>query len=106
MRGLAIVVAMNASVRKTSTTAILSLVFGLLSWLVVPLLGSIAAIICGHLARGEIRRAAGQIEGDGMAIAGLVLGYLQLALILLAIVAVMLFFGGLAAFLAFAAAHG
>ncbi|MBI2396245.1 MAG: DUF4190 domain-containing protein [Xanthomonadales bacterium] len=97
---------MNASARPTSTTAILSLVFGLLAWLMVPLLGSIAAIVCGHLARGEIRRAGGQLEGDGMAIAGLVLGYLQMALVLFALVAVMLFFGGLAAFLAVLAAHG
>lgn len=97
---------MNAPARPTSTAAILSLVFGLLAWLMVPLLGSIAAIVCGHLARGEIRRADGQIEGDGMAIAGLVLGYLQMALVLFALVAVMLFFGGLAAFLAVLAAHG
>ena len=50
--------------------------------------------VCGHLARGEIRRSQGQIEGDGLAVVGLVLGYVQLAfgfiLLLFAIAAVVL----------------
>lgn len=87
------------SPRQTSTTAILSLVFGLLSWLLLPFIGAIGAIICGHLARGEIRRSNGQIDGDGLAIAGLVLGYLQFALTLLFIIGMLVLFGGLAAFL-------
>ena len=76
---------MNQPVR-TSGTAITSLVFGILSWVVVPFIGALVAVICGHIARGEIRRMpAGTIEGDGMAIAGLILGYAQLALCLLGI---------------------
>ena len=66
---------------RTSTLAIVSLISGIASWLPLPLLGAIVAVVCGHLARGEIRRApAGTIEGDGMAIAGLILGYAHLAL--------------------------
>lgn len=85
--------------RQTSTLAILSLVFGILSWIMLPFIGALAAIICGHLARGEIRRAApGTMEGDGMALAGLVLGWLQMVLIVLALIALFLFLGGLAYF--------
>lgn len=67
-------------VSGTSSLAIVSLVFGILSWCLLPFIGAIVAIVCGHLARGEIRRAAigTAIEGDGMAITGLVLGYVHL----------------------------
>ena len=65
----------------TSSLAIVSLVFGILSWCLLPFIGAIVAVVCGHLARGEIRRSAdGPMEGDGMAVAGLVLGYLHLLL--------------------------
>ena len=71
---------MNAMPRQTSTLAIISLVAGLLGWTVVPFLGSIVAVICGHMARKEIRQAPDRLEGDGLAIAGLVLGYLAIAI--------------------------
>lgn len=66
----------------TSSLAVVSLVFGILSWCVLPFVGAIVAIICGHMARGEIRGASpdSRIEGDGMAVAGLLLGYAQLVL--------------------------
>ncbi|MFC5579958.1 DUF4190 domain-containing protein [Rhodanobacter terrae] len=71
----------------TNSLAIVSLIFGILAWCVLPFIGAIVAIVCGHLARGEIRRAAADrpVEGDGLAVAGLVLGYLQLALCVLAV---------------------
>ncbi|KZC40808.1 MULTISPECIES: DUF4190 domain-containing protein [Rhodanobacter] len=71
---------------STSSLAVVSLVFGILAWCVLPFIGAIVAIICGHLARGEIRRSPldARIEGDGMAVAGLVLGYVQLLLCVLA----------------------
>jgi hypothetical protein len=74
--------------------AVVSLVFGIAAWCVLPVVGAIVAIVCGHVARGEIRRSQGQQEGDGLAVAGLVLGYVQLAfgvvLVLFAIAAVLL----------------
>ncbi|MHC9085394.1 DUF4190 domain-containing protein [Luteimonas sp. RIT-PG2_3] len=81
--------------RQTSTLAIVALVSGLLGWTLVPWLGSIVAIITGHLARAEIRREPERLEGDGMALAGLILGYSMLVVTLLAIAAMLLFFGGL-----------
>ena len=82
---------------RTSTTAVLSLVFGILSWCVLPLVGAIVAIVTGHVARGEIRRAPpGTLEGDGMAVAGLVLGWTNLALMVLGLFLLLFVFGGIA----------
>lgn len=90
---------MNATPSRTSTAAILSLVFGVVCWVALPFIGAIAAVVCGHLARGEIRRAPpGSLEGDGMAVAGLVLGWAHLAMFVLAFMVIMLFLGGLAFF--------
>ena len=55
-----------------SGKAIASLVFGIF-FLFFPF--SIVAIILGHLALSEIRKSAGRLQGHGMAVAGLVLGY-------------------------------
>ena len=90
---------MNVPAKPTSTTAIVSLVSGILGWTFVPVLGSVLAIICGHMARGEIKRSNGTLEGDGLAIAGLVLGWINVVLCVLAVAAVVLFFGGLAVLL-------
>lgn len=86
---------MNLPPRQTSTLAIVSLVTGILGWTLLPWLGSLIAIVTGHLARGEIRREPDRREGDGLAVAGLVLGYTMLALTVLGLLVVVLFFGGL-----------
>lgn len=52
----------------------------------IPPIGWIVAVIMGHIALSEIK-ASGQ-GGRGMAIAGLVMGYLGLGLIVLLILAV------------------
>ena len=71
---------------ETSTAAIVSLVAGILAWVAVPLLGSLIAIVAGHGALRDISRARGAVGGRGLARAGLVLGWLQLGLVLLALV--------------------
>lgn len=90
---------MNAVIpsRPTSPLAIVSLIAGLLGWTLVPVLGALVAIVTGHMARGEIRRSNGAMDGDGLAIAGLVLGYLSIAGVVIAVILAVLFFGGLAA---------
>ena len=65
--------------RTTSAMAVVSLVFGVTAWCMLPVIGAIVAVVCGHVARSEIRRSPGQLEGDSLAIVGLVLGYVQLA---------------------------
>jgi hypothetical protein len=61
--------------QQTSGAAVASLIAGILSLLVVPILGSVVAIICGHVARSNIRSSRGALTGDGMAVAGLIMGY-------------------------------
>jgi len=79
---------------RTSTLAVVSLIFGILGWLPVPVIGSVVAIVTGHLARAEIRRDPA-VEGDGMAIAGLVLGYAAILVGVFLVALMLLFFGGL-----------
>ena len=88
--------------RQTSTTAIVSLVSGLLGWTLLPLIGSLVAIVTGHIARAEIRRNPETIEGDGLAVAGLLLGYAAVAIAVASVIALIVFFGGLAALIALA----
>jgi hypothetical protein len=57
---------------KTNGVAIAALIFG-----IFPFFGGIPAIVLGHVARAQIRRTGER--GDGMAAAGLVLGYLWVA---------------------------
>ena len=97
---------MNANIKQTSTLAIVSLVSGILGWTFAPWIGSVVAIITGHMARAEIRRNPDAMEGDGMAIAGLVMGWAMVVLSVLAVIAIMVIFGGLAAVIAHAAVHG
>jgi hypothetical protein len=70
---------------RTSGAAIASLVCGILSISIFPVLASIPAIIFGHLARREIRDSGGNLSGDGLAVAGLIMGYIFGGLFILVI---------------------
>lgn len=74
------------SVKHDSTLAIVSLVTGILGWTILPFIASIVAVVTGHLAKKEIRESGGQISGDGMALAGLILGYTMIGLAILGII--------------------
>jgi len=63
---------------NTNTLAVVSLVAGIVGWTAMPLIGSIVAIVTGHMARAQIRSSRGMETGDGLALGGLVLGYLSL----------------------------
>ena len=67
--------------RETDGLAIAALVTGLVGVPIVP-------IVLGHLARRNIRASGGMKQGDGLAIAGLAIGYAYLALIVVVVVAV------------------
>ena len=58
---------------RTSTMAIISLVTGLMCIPILP-------IVLGHLARGEVRKSNGTVVGSGMALVGLILGYLPIVI--------------------------
>jgi len=65
----------------TNQLAIVSLVAGVASYFLFPVIGAVIAIITGHIARSQIRKTGE--SGNGLAMAGLILGYVHLALGLL-----------------------
>jgi len=65
---------------ESSGLAVASLVLGILSFFTGGLT-SIPAIICGHISLSHIKKAAGRMSGNGLAIGGLVTGYLGLIMI-------------------------
>jgi hypothetical protein len=60
--------------------AIISLIAGILGLTFIPFLGSIIAVITGMMARKEIRESGGALAGDGLAVAGLVMGWIGVGL--------------------------
>jgi len=76
--------------RSTNGMAIASMVLGIL-W--IYWIGSILALVFGYVAKGQIDRSAGRQTGRGMAIAGIVLGYIGVGLLALFLV-LALAFGG------------
>ena len=68
--------------RRTSGLAITSLVCGV-TGLFCLMLPGIPAVICGHMALNQIKNSAEAYEGRGMAIAGLILGYICIAFLLI-----------------------
>ena len=78
----------------TNSLAVVSLVSGIISWLLCPLVGAVIAVLTGHLARNQIR-TSGE-SGAGLAMAGLVLGYIHLGFWALGLLFWIFVFGGLA----------
>lgn len=61
---------------RTNGLAIAALVCGVIGFLCGAT--SLLAVIFGHISRGQIRKSNGAETGDGMALAGLILGYVFL----------------------------
>ena len=76
----------GATPRSTNGLAIAAMVLGIV-W--VYWVGSILALIFGYIAKGQINESAGRQGGKGMAIAGIVLGWVGIGTLLLCIVSVM-----------------
>ena len=72
---------------QTSNKAVASLICGVILCFVPS---SIAAVILGHLALSDIKRGAGRMAGQGMAVAGLVMGYLGIVFSAIFAVAILL----------------
>jgi len=67
--------------QETDGKAVGSLILGILAMFPFGLLTGIPAIILGHLSRKSIRESLGRLRGDGMALAGLIMGYISIAAI-------------------------
>ena len=66
---------------KTAEIAIASLVLGILGLTCIGPLGAIPAVICGHIAWSKIKNSAGTLRGEGLALAGLITGYISIVVI-------------------------
>lgn len=62
---------------QTSGKAVASLICGIIN--IFPLF--IVAIVLGHISLSEIKKSAGRLKGEGLAIAGLIFGYLGIVAI-------------------------
>ena len=64
----------------TSSTALISLIAGILGLTFLPLIGSIVALITGSSAKREIQQSGGTLGGEGLAQAGIILGWIGVGL--------------------------
>lgn len=76
-----------AAPKSTNGLAIAAMVLGIL-W--VYWIGSILALVFGYVSKGQINASGGQQGGRGMAIAGIVLGWVGIGVLILCIVAFIL----------------
>ncbi|TXD34167.1 DUF4190 domain-containing protein [Lujinxingia vulgaris] len=78
---------------KPSQMAWAALFCGVGAWTLLPAVAAIAAVICGHIERGHIRRGESPSAGLTVATVGMILGYIQLGLVALGIFAMVVIFG-------------
>lgn len=82
-------VATAAPANQTEGLAIAALVLGIASFVIFPVVPAILAIVFGRQARTRIR--ANGKEGRGMALAGEIIGWVNIGVIVLVVLAVVLF---------------
>ena len=73
---------------QTNNLAVASMICGIVQFFGFWLLGTIPAIVLGHMARKQIRQRNEQ--GAGMALAGLILGYVGVALTVIVVIIIVI----------------
>jgi hypothetical protein len=73
---------------RAAPMAVASLVLGLLGLFPFWFLGSILAIVFGHVALRQIQQSQGRLTGRGMALAGLIMGYTAVIVIVVSAILV------------------
>ena len=69
--------------QQTDSNAVVSMILGIVSFaLCLGFLTGIPAVILGHISRSKIAKSGGRLKGDGMALAGLIMGYCSFVFIL------------------------
>jgi hypothetical protein len=66
----------GAPLLPTSTMATISMIAGIAGFFMLPVIASIIAIITDNIARQETRANPPTASGDGMATAGIVMGWI------------------------------
>ena len=82
---------------QTESKAIIALVCAIASWVVLPLLPAIAALMIAKTAQEQIAHSGGRLTGDGMVTAAKVIAWANLALCVLGLLLLVLGFGLFAA---------
>jgi hypothetical protein len=78
--------------QKTNSLAVISLILSILGLMpVLPVIGSIGGIVAGTIARRSIAANPEVESGDGLARAGIILGWIGVALTVLAAAGLVLF---------------
>ena len=78
----------------TSAWSIISLIGGISNFVGFPFWGAVIALITGYIAKSEIEKGQGRVGGEGLANAGLILGWVGIGLGLLTIcLGVLMFLG-------------
>jgi len=70
---------------KHDDLAVFSLVCAVLSFTFLPFVPAVAALIMGFMSLGRIRKSGGMLQGRGLALAGIIVGGLNLALFLIVV---------------------
>jgi hypothetical protein len=82
----------NQNILPSSTLAIVSLISGIVGFTFMPVIGGIVALITGYMARNETRSIPPKASGDGMATAGIIMGWVQLGLLVVGICCAIAYF--------------
>jgi hypothetical protein len=72
----------------TPGKAIASLILSIVGILFCPYVFSVIGLVLGYMARGEIQRSGGRLQGEGLALAGIIISWGGLAVWTLFILAV------------------
>ena len=67
-----------APLSRIAPLAVVSVVLAVLSFACIPIFPVIPAIVCGHVAWSKISKSGGALRGKGIAIVGLIVGYLAI----------------------------
>ena len=78
-------VIIDSEPKRTSVWAVVSLISGISNYLGLFFFGAVIALITGYVAKNEIRDNNGMLEGERLANAGVILGWVGLGLALLAV---------------------
>ncbi len=90
----------NYTILPTSSLATISLIAGIVGFVFLPLIASVVAIWTGYEARKETRSVPPRALGDGMATAGIIMGWIQIGLVVVTLCCVIAYFGFFAAIFA------
>lgn len=89
----------RSSSAPTSGLALASFLLGIGGLTILPLIGSVLAVLFGYMARNDIRARPTQVSGDGLATAGIVMGWVPIAAtVLIAVLALLGVVAGICGF--------